>query len=175
MLILVAGVSGSGKSTICAILRQRGYHAVDADWDGYNHWVHRRTGERPVEPPSQLPPRWLDTYAWRMDAAKVAELRDDAVGRPVFLFGTVENEDELWGLFDLVICLVIDDATVRHRLATRTTNSFGKQADELDAALGWNQYAEARYRRAGARIIDATLPLEKVVSEVLTAAGSLPK
>lgn len=51
---------------------------------------------------------------------------------------------------------MVDDDTVRHRLATRTTNSFGKHPDQLEAALGWNRAIERIYRDLGAHIIDAT-------------------
>jgi AAA domain len=171
MLIWVAGVSGSGKSTVCRALRGQGHWAVDADWDGYSHWVHRQTAERLTDPLTSLPPYWLDTYAWRIDLAKVANLRAEVANRRAFLFGTVENEDEVWSLFDLVVCLVIDDETLRRRLGTRTTNQFGKHPDELQAALGWNRGAEARYRGFGARIVDATQRLELVISELLLLAG----
>jgi AAA domain-containing protein len=172
MLIWVAGVSGSGKSTVCRALRERGHWSVDADWDGYNHWVHRQTAQRHTDPPTSLPPYWLDTYAWRIDSPKVASLRAKVADRRAFLFGTVENEDEVWSLFDMVVCLVIDDETLRRRLSTRTTNQFGKHPDELQAALGWNQGAEARYRGCGAQIVDATQPLELVISELLVRADN---
>ena len=168
MLTWVTGVSGSGKSTVCRTLRERGHHAVDADWDGYNYWVHRSTGERLVDPPRSVPPHWLDTYAWRIDPNKVGHLRDQVVNGRAFLFGAVENEDEVWSLFDVVVCFVIDDTTLQHRLATRTTNEFGKHPDELRAALGWNRDAEARYQGFGAHIIDTTQSLEHVVSQLLT-------
>ena len=85
---------------------------------------------------------------------------------------TVENEDEVWSLLDLVVCLVIDDETLRRRLSTRTTNQFGKHPDELQAGVGWNRNAEARYRGFGARIVDATQRLELVISELLLIAGA---
>ena len=167
VMVWVAGVSGSGKSTVCQYLRERGHWSVDADWDGYSRWVHRVSGEPVTSPPALVPPNWLTSYAWRIDPAKVAELRDAAGDRQVFLFGTVENEDEVWRLFDLVACLVIDDDTLRQRLATRTTNPFGKHPAELEAALSWNRDAETRYRAFGARIINATDPVEAVADELL--------
>ena len=59
-----------------------------------------------------------------------------ASGSTAFLCGSVENEVDVWDLFDLVVCLVADNDTIRERLQTRTTNSFGKHPDELAAALG---------------------------------------
>jgi hypothetical protein len=86
------------------------------------------------------------------------------------LCGSVENEVEVWDLFDLVICLVIDDQTLRRRLGNRTTNSFGKHPEELAAALKWNPGNEASYRRFGAVIIDGTRPPAEVADAILAAA-----
>ncbi len=105
---------------------------------------------------------------------RVADLVVPARDATVFLAGSVPNELDVWDLFDAVICLVVDDATLAHRLATRTGNDFGKTPAVRDAVLGWNATAALDYRRFGATIIDATRPLEVVVEEVLasTAASS---
>jgi hypothetical protein len=34
-------LSRVGKSTVCGLLKSRGELAVDADWEGCNHWVDR--------------------------------------------------------------------------------------------------------------------------------------
>ena len=60
-----------------------------------------------------------------------------------------------------------NEGTLRHRLATRTTNLFGKDPVVLEQILTWNQDLEQRYRSYGATIIDATRPLEDVVEDVL--------
>jgi hypothetical protein len=56
-------------------------------------------------------------------------------------------------------------------LATRTTNAFGKQPEELAAALAWNRIAPERYRELGASIVDASRPLDDVVRHVLDVVG----
>ncbi len=81
------------------------------------------------------------------------------------------NELDVWLYFDLVVCLVIDDETLRHRLATQTTNEFGKHPGELEAALARNQDAETEYRKLGVTTVDATRPLHAVVRDVLAIAG----
>ena len=45
-LVWVTGNSGAGKSTVCAELQRRGELAVDADWEGYSHWVDRVSGSQ---------------------------------------------------------------------------------------------------------------------------------
>jgi len=89
----------------------------------------------------------------------------------VFLCGNAENEADVWRYFDRVVCLVVDDETLRHRLATRSTNEFGKHPGELEAALARNREAEGQYRRLGAAVIDATRPLEAVVRDVEAVAA----
>ncbi|WP_439661176.1 AAA family ATPase [Lentzea sp. HUAS TT2] len=168
-LVWVTGVSGSGKSTVCALLRTRGQQAIDADWEGYNHWVDRASGEVVVDPPDPVPAGWLDRYGWQISRERVVALTAEALDRDVFLFGGVENEEEVRDLFDAVVCLVIDDETLRERLAGRTTNSFGKHPEELAASLWHNARIEARYRGLGAVIVDGTSPLEEVAGAVTRA------
>jgi len=173
-LVRVTGVSGTGKSSVCEGLRQRGHRAVDADGDGYSRWADRRSGRLVADPPDPVPAGRLDRYAWRIDVERVRALATGAPATVTFLCGSVENEHDVWDCFDRVVCLVADDETIIHRLATRTTNAFGKHPEELAATLGWNQVMESRYRAAGAAIVDATRPLADVVDDVLTATQRRP-
>jgi hypothetical protein len=89
------------------------------------------------------------------------------------LCGSAENETDVRDLFDLIVGLVIDEATLRHRLATRTTNTFGQHPEELAAALKWNPRMRAIYESLGATIIDASKPATEVVDSVIDAGSSL--
>lgn len=172
MLVWVTGNSGAGKSTACAALRARGCTAVDADWDGYNRWIHRVSGEIVTDPPYPAPPGWLDRYGWNIDRAKVESLAAGSHDTVAFLAGSVENEADVLDLFDAVVCLVIDETTLRERLATRTNNTFGRHPEELAAALRDNLEAEAIYRRRGATIIDSTLPPSEVADLIVARVSS---
>ncbi|MDQ3642718.1 MAG: AAA family ATPase [Actinomycetota bacterium] len=169
MLVWVTGVPGAGKSAVCAILKGQGLRAVDADWEGLNCWVSRATGVRVVDRPHPLPPRWRDDYAWHIDTDMVRALAVELSDGLGFVAGTVENEADAWDLFDHVVCLVVDEQTLRYRLATRTTNAFGKDPVELEMALAANREATGRYRHYGATIIDATQPVKAVVRDLLAA------
>ena len=79
----------------------------------------------------------------------------------------------MWHCFDRVVCLVVDDETLRRRLATRTTNDLGKDPEERAAALAWNREAEGHYRRRGVAVIDASRPLEAVVRDIEAVAAEL--
>jgi len=73
-------------------------------------------------------------------------------------------------LFDTVIYLYLDEATLRQRMAGRHAGQFAFAPHEQQAILGWRQSSEATYRSSGAVMIDAALPVEVVVSSVLKAA-----
>ncbi|GLY37217.1 hypothetical protein Amsp01_032410 [Amycolatopsis sp. NBRC 101858] len=168
-VVWLTGNSGAGKSAVCELLKSRGELAVDADWEGYSHFVDRTSGEVVTDPPYPVPAGWLDHFGWRSDRAKVEALAATARDEVAFLCGSAENEEEVRHLFDVVICLVIDEDTLRERLASRTGNAFGKHPEELAAAVGANAGAEPAYRRLGAKIIDGRAPLPEVADAVLAA------
>ncbi|OQR63131.1 hypothetical protein B6E66_15980 [Streptomyces maremycinicus] len=144
--------------------------AIDSDDDGFSHWIDRATGEVVVDPPYPVPAGWLDRYGWAIVRERVEDLVEDSRARTAFLCGSAENEADVLDLFDVVVCLVIDEDTLRHRLATRTTNTFGRHPEELAAALKWNSRMRAIYESHGATIIDASAPLTEVVDAVIDAA-----
>ncbi len=170
-LVWVTGNSGVGKSTVCTLLKKRGELAVDADWSGYCHWSDRISGLVVADPPDPVPAGWLERFGWKINRAKVQALAEKAHGQTAFLCGSAENEEVVRDLFDHMICLVADNETIRDRLEARTTNAFGKHPEELAAALGWNDDAEARYHRLGATIIDSRRPPPEVMDAILSVAA----
>jgi adenylate kinase family enzyme len=172
-LVWITGNSGIGKSTICELLRRCGYVSLDADDDGYSRWVDRTTGEVAVDPPYPVPAGWLDRFGWAIVRERVEELAAQSRSRVAFLCGSVENEADVRELFDLTVCLVVDDETLRHRLRTRTTNAFGKNPEELAAVLGWNPGMRSTYDRLGAAIVDASQPPAEVADRILEAARQI--
>jgi hypothetical protein len=136
--------------------------AVDVD-DGLAGWRNRDSGLR-VKDPGQKSAAFLARHDWAVPRHRVEALRAGA--GPIWLFGGIGNDGELWDLFDEVICLVADDATIRRRLADRTNNNFGKHPDELAAVLGWNPSQGQRYVRLGARVVDSSRPLAEVALDV---------
>ena len=77
-------------------------------------------------------------------------------------------------MFDKVILLSIDEATMRERVARRTTSDFGKHAYELNLMLGRIKSVDDDYRCYGAVIIDGTRPLNEVVDKIIQVVGARP-
>jgi dephospho-CoA kinase len=171
-LVYVTGLSGVGKSAVGDELRRRGYEAHDTDRDGNAVWVDRETGQVAATSvgTSERDSGWLDRFLWRVVPARVEQLAARARDRLVFLCGSTENEEEVWQFFSLTIYLTVDEETLRHRLATRTSNDFGKLPHELAAILEWHKIGADQYRTFGSFIVDASRPLASVVDDVIQIA-----
>ena len=115
---------------------------------------------------------WYKKHRWVLSQERIGNLKKQADGesKTVFLLGTAEGEDKVWHLFDKVMTLLVDEATLRSRIENRQDNHFGKDPEEMAAILGWLESHEKIYRGFGATVIDATQPLGQVVNEVIDAA-----
>jgi hypothetical protein len=97
---------------------------------------------------------------------KVEEIAARAKNKTIFLCGVASNDAEMFDLFDKMVCLTIDEDTLRQRIRDRTDNDFGKAPDELHNILGWHKSAEEKYQLAGASMIKASKPLKDVVDDL---------
>lgn len=167
-LIFVTGTSGAGKSTVREELRRRGARAYDTDEDEIAQWTNKVTGElTPLIADAHRTPEFLVQNDWKADPERVRQLAEEGEGNTVFLCGVIGNEDDVWPFFEKVFLLSIDEATMRHRLLTRTAHDFGTKPHELELLLAWNESIDEHYLCRGAIVIDATRPPSFVVDEIL--------
>ena len=160
--VLITGMSGTGKSTVIAALAARGYRAVDADEDGYSEIVRVPVDELTGLDPGQ-------DWVWREDRIRALLAEED--GSVLFLDGCSPNQGLFYPRFDHVILLTASAEVIVERLATRTTNPYGKRPEEVARTLAMLETIEPLLRRGATHVIDATVPLEQVVATVLRIAG----
>jgi len=169
-LVYITGLASSGKSTICEELKRRGFEAHDADKEGINRWCNRTTGKFikrwMVNKNQDRTKEWSKKYSWNTSRKKVEKLAIKAKNKLIFLCGISANEETVWDLFTKVICLVINETTLRNRITTRTSNNYGKAPHELRNLLEWHKTYPGDYLKKGALVVDANRPLNMVVEEI---------
>lgn len=156
---LVEGVSGTGKTSVCHALRERGLEAVNGDRE-LAYQGDPVTGE-----PTDTASHWH--HLWSVDEvrARVADHRAPVT----FLCGGSRNRADVVGLLDAVVVLEVDAATLTQRLADRGPDEFGGQPEERDLVLRLHATGEDT-PRADLRV-DATAPLDEVVDAILAGLG----
>jgi RNase adaptor protein for sRNA GlmZ degradation len=156
-VILVTGMSGTGKSTTLAELERRGYQVVDTD---RGEWV-----EHVPRPGAGPEPQWRED---RIDAL-IAE--HEFSGEPLFVAGTVPNQDRFYPRFDEVVLLSAPLDVVLERVADRTRNPFGRSAGERDRVAADTVEIEPPLRSSASVEIDTRTPLDQVVDHLAALAG----
>jgi dephospho-CoA kinase len=149
--VLLTGMSGTGKSSVIGSLAARGYKAVDTD-DG---WCEALPDGR---------------QRWREEAIEqLLATEDDGV---LFVAGCEENQVRFHPRFDVIILLSAPAEILAGRLASRTSNSYGKTPGELRRVFDDLQVVEPLLRNAADYEISTTMPLNDVVTAVLRLIGA---
>jgi broad-specificity NMP kinase len=146
--VLVTGMSGTGKSTALVELAKRGFQVVDTDYGPWTEWSEADGG-----------------YVWREDL--VAELlsRDD--GATLYVSGTVSNQGRFYPHFDAVVLLSAPVDVLRRRIETRTTNAYGKAAEDWALIVSHVAEVEPLLRATCTHEIDAAQPIGDVVAQLV--------
>ena len=163
--ILVTGMSGTGKSSVIADLAARGYKAADVDSPEYSEWVEVSGDTSTLGSPEWGAKDWM----WRED--RVQELLSTEDADLLFVGGCAANMGKFLPQFDHVVLLSAPAEVIVERLATRTTNAYGKRPEEVARTLELMETIEPRLRRVADHEIDASSPLDKVVAALLRIAG----
>jgi len=163
---LIEGVSGAGKTAVCAELQRRGYQAIHGD----RELVYRgdpQTG-LPMAPETDTPTAaWMSEHQiW--DVEKVKAYIADKEEVVTFFCGGSRNFSKFIDLLDGVFVLEVDLDTMNRRIDERVAldpTDFGGKPEERELAVRLHQTKED-IPSSGATI-DATRPLEEVVDEIL--------
>lgn len=158
-MILVTGMSGTGKSTVLTDLARRGYRVVDTDVGGW-------TADLPLPDGTGIERQWRED---KIDALLTAHERS---GVPLFVAGTVFNQDTFYPRFDEVVLLTAPLATTLDRVATRDTNAFGKSTEERDRIKADTAAIEPILREASTIEIDTRRSLSEVVERLTALVGN---
>jgi broad-specificity NMP kinase len=159
-VVLVTGMSGTGKSAVLAELARRGYRVVDTD---YGEWCEKVAA----------PDRDGTEQLWREDLIdELLAEHDDGV---LFVSGCVPNQGKFYPRFDAVVLLSAPADVILERVATRGTNDFGKSDVERDFILQDLALVEPLLRSGATAEIDTRVPLDEVADELERVAGGVTR
>ena len=158
--VFVTGLAGTGKSSALAELCARGYRVVDTDEPG---WREYRPYANPRDDLHRGEFHWVEE---RMTA-----LLDASDDRTLFVCGWVSNQARFYDRFDAVVLLSAPADVLLDRVATRTTNRYGKTPLDRAEILVDLTEVEPLFREACTHEIDARRPLEEVVTDLIAIAS----
>ncbi len=168
--VLLCGVSGTGKSTLCGTLSEMGYKATDLEEiPGLYTMYDTATGEAMLDTVwNNDDPEIVKRMKWMCDLKMLAGILENEEGDIAFYAGSAENITEMMSLFTKVFVLTAPESVIRHRLATRTSNDFGRVEAVQDMVIGWKDWFEENAQDHGAVLVDSERPLEIVATEIIT-------
>jgi dephospho-CoA kinase len=147
-VVLITGMSGSGKSTALTELGRRGHRVVDTDDPGWI--VQAETAERP-EP------------VWHL--VRIVSLIDAHRSGALFIGGCVANQGSVYERFDAVVLLSAPLDVILARVVHRA-NPFGSASeDRVKIARDVVEF-EPRLRAGADHEIVTTAPVADVVAEL---------
>ncbi|MGI8415574.1 MAG: AAA family ATPase [Nakamurella sp.] len=149
--VLVTGMSGTGKTTLLGVLRDRGYLAIDTDYNGWE----------------------LPDGTW--DEPRMAELLADH--HTLVVSGTVANQGRFYRQFDHVVLLSAPLDVLLERVAKRTDNPYGKTLEHRDEIARYLEETEPLLRRGAGTELDGRRPVSELadcVQALLDEAPDLP-
>ncbi|HSE45793.1 MAG TPA: AAA family ATPase [Gemmatimonadales bacterium] len=152
---LVEGVSGTGKTSVCRELNQRGYQAINGDRE-LAYQGDPETGQATDTALHQH-------HIW--DVGRVRALVADHQEPVTFFCGGSRNFSKFIDLFDEVFVLDIELESLHRRLDQRPQNEWGSKPSERELIVRLHRTHED-IPGAGV-VIDATRPLADVVGEIL--------
>jgi broad-specificity NMP kinase len=157
-VVLVTGMSGTGKSSVLAELARRGNRVVDTD---YGRWIDDGT-----------PSDGSSERLWRED--RIAALLDEhgSGSGHLFISGCVANQGKFYPRFDAVVLLSAPADVILERVAARDTNAYGKNEAERNRILSDLATIEPLLRRGATAEVDAKAPLGEVADALERLASS---
>ena len=157
-VVLVTGMSGTGKSAALAELARRGHRVVDTDYGAYSEEVPcSKAGGR-----EQL---------WRED--RIEALLNGYHDEVLFISGCVSNQGQFYPRFDAVVLLTAPANVILERVARRESNAFGKRDAERDRILDDLAKVEPLLRAGATAEIDTRTPLDEVVDALEKIADTV--
>ena len=157
-VVLVTGMSGTGKSTALVELARRGHRVVDTDYGGWTEDVSSSDGRE-------------SERLWREDRIDVLLGEHDA--GVLFVSGCVSNQGKFYPRFDAVVLLSAPADVILGRVAARETNDYGRTDAQRELIVRHLATVEPLLRAGAMAEIVTRAPLDEVVDALESIADTV--
>ncbi|HLD91768.1 MAG TPA: AAA family ATPase [Patescibacteria group bacterium] len=166
--ILITGVSGTGKTTTCKVLKKMGYEAVDIEnIKGMFKMVHKGTNIIFKDYDNSNPDHLINAE-WICNIGRLKKKFNSQKENIAFYSGIASNMDDILPLFDKFIVLYLTSEALNYRLKNREgTKDIGNNQEGRNVVLGWKDAWEENMKEKGAIIIDADKTPRNIAKEIL--------
>jgi broad-specificity NMP kinase len=173
---LVTGIAGSGKSTVCRALKERGEEAYSIEEDFEGMFTMYRKGTDDIFEEYDNSPEHIEMAEWRCDVEKLKELMATQRSGRAFYCGVASNMNDLIPLFDAVVVLKASPAVLHKRLSSREgTDDIGNTEASRQAVLNWKEWWEREMSVKGAITISADRNPDEIAEELKKSYEELEK
>lgn len=169
--IYITGISGTGKTTIANLLREKGIKSYSIDEiPGLSYWENKLDGKK-VDYEAKLDRAFIDSHVWVCDTEQLKDLIDHE--GTVVVLGLAENQHEFLSLFDKVILLQCKPQTFLKRILERKDNVFGQEKSAQEYLLNTYESFENDMIKDGAIPVNAEEPLDIVLKSIINEIWNL--
>jgi len=151
-IVLITGMSGTGKSTIILDLQSRGYPVVDLDCPPFSTWVDAAPDTE--HPDNEVKPG----KDWVWDEQRVRELLCLKDTELLFVSGCASNMSTFYSYFSTIVLLTAPESVIIERLKSRQVGGYGSSPGEIERVLRLRETIEPLLRRRADLEIDTSLP-----------------
>lgn len=154
MKILITGMSGVGKSTLCNQFKQLGYNSFDLDDIPGLCKLYHLNGSEVTSEENRVELNMLETD-YLCDTATLRTHINNQVGQ-TFYFGYIDNFAEVARYFDKIILLTITPHENKRRMTIRTTTDFAKEEKTQNELMAFKAEWEHLVLAHNAIVVDAS-------------------
>ncbi|MDO8492524.1 MAG: AAA family ATPase [bacterium] len=166
--ILITGIAGSGKSSICKHLLDLGYESYGIEDIEGIFAMYRKGTKEIFDDYENSDPEKIKNSEWLFDESKLKALLNQQKNEVAFYCGVASNMNDLVALFDQTILLKTNPKELHRRLSTREgTEDIGNTEESRQVVLGWKDWWENEMVEKGATVIDANREIKEVAKKVL--------
>lgn len=159
-VVLVTGMSGSGKSTVCRELAVREHHVIDTELPQWSTVVTYPDGS-------------ID-HAWR--EPEITQVLDDHDDGLLVISGCSESQARFHDRFDTVVLLTAPLDVMLDRIRDRPDNCYGSTPEQQALVAEHTATVEPLLRAGATEVIDtAATPVDTVATRIEEIAARLTR